>query len=112
MGASPARAASVPDLSEADMVRQLTEAARYGGWLYHHVQRSDYGRQMGLRGFPDLVLLRGPEMFALEVKARRGVMTPEQGRWLDALAAAGALVGIVSPESLAHWLEVLRAAPR
>jgi hypothetical protein len=93
------------------MLRQLTEAAREGGWIYHHVQRSDYGRQIGLRGFPDLILIRGRELFAVEVKAKGGVATPEQHQWLHAFFLAGAKGAIVCwPEDLGPWLRRLRRA--
>jgi hypothetical protein len=82
------------------MMQRLTAAARKGGWLYHHVQRSDYGRQLGMRGFPDLILVRRQTLRAIEVKSRRGILTPEQGDWLVALAEAGAKTWVVWPEML------------
>lgn len=105
------------DPTEAAMVKALTEAARAGGWLYHHVQRSDYGRQMGLRGFPDLFLVHPDygRAVALEVKAKRGVVTPEQKEWADALTKAGVRTYFVWPkpramgsESMEWWCDQLR----
>lgn len=93
------------------MVRQLTDAARAGGWIYHHVQRTDYGRQMGLRGFPDLILIRRDALLALEVKAGRGVVTPEQWQWIEAFLAAGAEAYVVTPDTLHEWLDLLRRDP-
>ncbi len=100
-------AAVESDPTEAQMLRALTEAARAGGWLYHHTQRSDYGRQMGLRGFPDLILVKDTEIVALEIKARRGVVTPEQFKWLTALQWSGATAEVVYPPDLAGWVKRL-----
>lgn len=111
MGANPA---PVSVTVEGDHLRALTAAAREGGWFYHHTQRSDYGRQMGMRGFPDLFLVHAVtgKMIALEVKGDRGIVSPEQGAWLDALRAAGAVTAVVWPADVPKWVARLRAAQR
>jgi hypothetical protein len=38
-------------------------------------------------GFPDLVAIRGDELWFIELKADRGRATPEQIAWLDAIKA-------------------------
>lgn len=112
MGRAEARALReqmAGDPTEAEMLIALTAAARDGGWTYHHTQRSDYGRQMGLRGFPDLILVhpRTGKLIALEVKARRGILTPEQEHWLSSLGHAGAHVAVVWPADLDFWVKRL-----
>lgn len=79
------------------------------GWRMHFVPDSLYRRSfpskadresgrsvgrweldLGDRGFPDLVLVRGDELLYRELKVGRNRLTEEQEIWRDRLLAAGA----------------------
>jgi hypothetical protein len=53
------------------------------------------------KGFPDLVLVRPPELIAVEVKRELGRTTVEQDEWLADLAAAGVEVYVARPSTWA-----------
>lgn len=45
-------------------------------------------------GIPDVLILAGGRLYALELKAARGVVSPAQARMLERLAAAGATTAV------------------
>lgn len=69
------------------------------GWLVAHVRDA---RRQRLTGLPDVIAVHPTRrrLLALELKTRRGRVTPEQQAWLDALAAAGVEARVVRP---ADW---------
>jgi hypothetical protein len=80
------QAAQARDMSEAELLANVTEAAERFGWLWHHT--SDSRRTHG-RGFPDLVLLRLAqqvggvgECLVVELKTEIGRTSTEQNVWL------------------------------
>lgn len=70
-------------LSEAQFTSQVVELARLGGWLRYHTHRSKHSAS----GFPDEVLVRGPELIFAELKTEAKTSRPsaKQQEWLDAL---------------------------
>jgi hypothetical protein len=52
------------------------------------------------KGFPDLVLVRGPWVLFAELKGDKGKLSDEQGEWLTALNAATPHVYVWTPS---HW---------
>lgn len=81
--------------SELAYQRTVLEAARLGGWLCH-AERAAMNRAgrystpiQGDKGWPDLILARGPRLLAIELKRRPNKPTAAQVVWLDALKAAG-----------------------
>lgn len=99
---------------------QVEGVARFGGWLAYHApdnspRRSRSGAtyvQNVRRGFPDLVLVRGRRLLAVELKTETGVVSPDQVAWLTALAGAGAEVAVWRPRDRAVMEDVLlRDAP-
>lgn len=62
--------------------RQLQDAvlrlARLGGWLAYHTHDSRRSQP----GFPDLVLIRPPDLLFVELKSATGVVTLAQEDWL------------------------------
>ena len=71
--------------TEKALMQMIRGAAKLGGWLCYHThdsRRSD-------PGFPDLVLVRPPDLLFVEVKAHNGRVSPEQQAWLEAINAAG-----------------------
>ncbi len=98
-------------LSEKDFQRQVLELARLYGWRVAHFHDSRRQVKPGVfvgdkdaAGFPDLVLVRPPELVVLELKRELGKTTSEQDEWLADLAACGVEVSVVRPSG---W-DVLR----
>ena len=96
---------------EAILQTQVIELAQYGGWAYFHpadnltvVTRSGRTRRQSVvKGYPDLTLVRAPELIFAELKAENGRLSPEQRAWLDALAACGVETHVWRPSD---WDEI------
>jgi hypothetical protein len=88
--------ALVWDPSEAEWQAEVIKLANLGRWLSYHT----YNSKRSAAGFPDLTLVRGPELVFAELKTERGKVKPEQQGWLDALAATGADVYVWRPSDL------------
>jgi hypothetical protein len=72
--------------------RQISEAAKF--------------KRLGVRpGMPDVMLLRGGELFALELKTDTGRLSDDQRATLQSLTAAGATVA--TAYGLDHALKLL-----
>ena len=78
-------------IGEAQLLKQVRQAARHGGWLCYHT----YDSRLSEPGFPDLVLVRPPELLFVELKSDRGRIRPEQREWIDALREAGQTAWVV-----------------
>lgn len=83
---------------EAGFQQRVIELAQLRGWLVAHFTRAMLPNGHWLtpvkangKGFPDLVLVRERVIFA-ELKAKGGVVSPDQRVWLDRLRDAGAEV--------------------
>lgn len=82
---------------EAAFQAQVEQLARYYGWRVFHApdnipRRTASGRivkQDVEPGFPDLVLVRGPELIFAELKTEKGRVSPEQQEWIAALTVIG-----------------------
>ena len=59
----------------------IIDAAHTGGWLVYHTHDS----RRSQKGFPDLVLVRPPQVIFAELKGPGGRVTPEQQVWIEAL---------------------------
>jgi hypothetical protein len=81
--------------SEAAFQQQITNLAAYYGWRLQYHTHDSRGSQ---RGFPDLVLVRPPEVLFLELKTQAGRVRPEQQQWIAALTACGLEAHIVRPD--------------
>lgn len=67
--------------SEAAFQQQVLNLATYYGWRSYHTHDSRRSKA----GFPDLVLVRGPELIFAELKTDKGRVRPEQQEWITAL---------------------------
>ena len=87
----------LPTVSEAEFQTAVVELAELCGWLlcHFHDSRREVKRRDGTRlfigdaatsGFPDLVLVRPPEVLFVELKSEKGRMTVTQKKWRDALS--------------------------
>jgi len=70
-------------ISEADFQATVIEMARLYGWKVYYVPDS----RRSPEGYPDLTLARKGIVLFMELKSRRGVVSPVQKEWLDALGA-------------------------
>lgn len=84
------------DLTERAWQGQVLGLAAFYGWRAYHTHDS----RRSQRGFPDLVLLRPPEIIFAELKTRTGKASTEQAEWLDGLALVAASLRAHLPEGL------------
>ena len=66
---------------EAAFQQQVEQLAAFYGWRTYHTHDS----RRSTPGFPDLVMVRGPELVFAELKTNTGRTTPEQDAWLAEL---------------------------
>ena len=90
-------------VDEKGFMQAVKDVARARGWLVYHnfdARRSD-------PGFPDLLMVRGDRIVAMECKTMRGKVTAAQEAWLKALSDAGATAMVVRPDMWDQIHEVL-----
>ena len=102
--------------NEAGWQYTVLGLARLYGWRTYHAPDNRpsgrTGRPQTLaapegRGFPDLVLLRGPRLVVAELKAARGRLGPGQADWLAAFREVGEGIGELLREVPVKRLEEL-----
>ena len=91
------------DASEKEFQGRVVAYARERGWLCYHT--FDSRRSEG--GFPDLVLVRDRVVW-VELKADKGKVSLNQGKWLAALARAKQEWHVWKPADWNKVLEVLK----
>lgn len=82
-------------LTEAQFLRQVVELAEIRHWSWLHLRpamtrdswRTPISGPLG-KGFPDLLLLRGSQLIAVELKRDGAQTTSDQERVLELLAGA------------------------
>lgn len=80
-------------MTEAQLLEIVVNAAEMGGWRHYHTHDS----RRSAPGFPDLVLVRSPEVLWRELKTTAGRVTAEQHAWIADLQDAGQDAEIVRP---------------
>lgn len=65
-------------MSEAAFQEQVIHIAKLYGWLHFHT----FDSRRSEPGFPDLVLVRSPELIFAELKAERGRLSADQVKWI------------------------------
>lgn len=83
-----ARRAAAGVMDEQAWQGRIEGAAKLYGWRVYHTHDS----RRSAPGFPDLVLVRGPELLFAELKTDTGRLRPEQSDWLEALGQVAAAV--------------------
>lgn len=73
------------EMTEREWLNVVTTYALRGRWDYYHTTDSRKSKP----GFPDLVLVRPPEIIIVELKAERGVVSAMQTYWLQSLQGCG-----------------------
>lgn len=102
-------------IREDEFQRYVLAVAEQEGWLTCHVRRSimSDGRILTATsspGFPDLVLVRPPQLVFLELKSHRGKPSPDQRVWIRSIQACdGSEAYVVRP---GDWREILRLLAR
>lgn len=103
-------------MSEAELQKHVLGYARFYGWraAHFHDSRREVVRR-GQRqlvgdsdaaGFPDLVLIRPPELLFVELKSERGRPTDAQRAWLEDLDAVARRVTALVAGSVIDELEL------
>lgn len=110
----------LPAITEAKWQQQVIQLAGTLGWFCAHfrgvrVQRKDgtcfwqTPVQAQGKGFPDLVLVRGPRLIFVELKrGPREKPSPEQEVWLAKLRQTEAEVYLWRPQDFDRIQEILR----
>lgn len=83
-------------LSEANLQRHVVALARQLDYLVYHAHDSRHSAA----GFPDLIAIRGAEMFVIECKREKGKLTADQWEWLNAFTNMGSYAFVLRPR---HW---------
>lgn len=101
------------EVLERDFQKAVTDVLSALGWMHCHFRpaRTTGGWRTPLsgdKGFPDVVAVRGDRVLFLELKAEKGRLSPEQGRWLAALGLAGQEVHCFRPSDWDVLEEALR----
>lgn len=97
--------------TEAGFTRTVIDCARLFGWRTAHFRPARTARgwrtavQGDGKGFPDLVLVKGPRLVVAELKVGTRRAAPEQDEWLRAFRTAGVPAHIWRPED---WPEIER----
>lgn len=95
-----------PNMSEAAFQSLVIDVAEFNGWTVHHQQptkaKSGHWITAGRAGFPDLTLLRPPQLVFLELKRVGAEATAKQRRWIAGLQRVpGVEAYVVTPEDIA-----------
>ena len=97
--------------SEKEYQGQVIELAHIYGWHTAHFHDSRRQVKPGVfvgdkdaKGFPDLVLVRPPEILFWEVKKELGKTTPEQDEWLEKLSGCGLEARVIRPSDFDEYV--------
>lgn len=93
-------------ITEKQFEGQVKDLAKLFGYLYYHTWRSIHSPG----GFPDVVMVRGERIIMAELKSEKGVISPKQEEWLEALKETPVEVFLwrASDEAIEEIAEVLR----
>ena len=96
------REKTAKQMTERDLLANVTQAARLLGWLAYHTHISKHSES----GFPDLILIERTDaeaarIIAAELKRESAGPSPAQVVWLDAFFDAGVETYLWRPS---HWL--------
>lgn len=104
--------------TEAQCQRTIVEAAKMFGWRVHAERAAGGGKHgwrtpiQGHAGFPDLVLVRGLQLWIVELKRKPNKVEDAQREWLDALYVAGVEAWTVwVPEQMDEFCQMLAERP-
>ncbi len=101
-------------ISEKEHQAEVIRVAEMYGWKWRHFHdsRREVVRKSGKKlfigdkdasGWPDLVLVRGPEIIFVECKKELGTLSDDQVEWLGYLDECGMEVFVTRPS---NWREI------
>lgn len=100
----------LPAESEDAFQMKVIQLARFGGWWVYHPPPNRPGKSgrvpavLGVvAGWPDLTMVREPEIIFAELKAETGKVRQEQTIVIEKLRACGLEVHVWRPSD---WLEI------
>ena len=88
-------------ISEKEFMAQVVQLLKLFQWKYYHTYRSTRSPE----GFPDLILVRGCVVLAVELKSEKGKVTEAQEEWLSALRKTAVKVKIWRPSD---WEDIVK----
>jgi hypothetical protein len=94
-------------MTERQWLGVVLATASRSGWETYHTHDSRRSQP----GFPDLVLIRPPEMITAELKTNRGQLTANQSLWLALLAACAIEIHVWRPRDFDLVCRRLLQAP-
>jgi hypothetical protein len=95
----------VAPITEKAWLAQVVELAGLCRWEHYHAWLSIHSP----RGWPDLALCRPPRLVLAELKTERGVVSPDQARWIELLGECpGVEVYLWRPSDFDQVREILR----
>lgn len=89
---------------EREFLQQVRYLARQFGWKTYHT----FNSQKSEPGFPDLVLVKPPELIICELKTATGKLTISQKEWVYALSSCNVETYVWRPDDLPYIFERLR----
>ncbi len=95
---------AVSAINEKEWQQTVEDTAALFGWMKYHTRNS----RGSTPGFPDLVLIRGRRLIAVELKRSGQEPTLNQQRWLEGFAYAGAEVYVWRPEDFKQMQVTLK----
>lgn len=88
-------------LTEEEFMAQVINLATLFNWKVYHTRDS----RRSVKGFPDLLLLRGGVQIVAELKVLPNKTTPAQDEWLNAFRRASVAAFVWYPDD---WKEIER----
>jgi hypothetical protein len=90
---TPAQEELADAMKERDLQRSVEALMKVCGWRYYHTYRSD----RSVKGFPDIIAVRGNRVVVAELKTTKGRLSSDQKEWLSDFEGAGIEVHIWRP---------------
>jgi hypothetical protein len=91
-------------VNEAAWQQQVIDLATLYGWEHYH----SFDSRRSVPGWPDLVLVRPPELVIVELKTDTGRLTAPQRNWLALLSGCGAETHVWRPSDFDEVHERLK----
>jgi len=97
-------AVKATEIREKDLREQIRDLCKLYGFKFYFTWSSIHSP----RGLPDLVLCKPPRLIFAELKTEKGIVSPHQQEWLDALAQClGVEVYLWRPSDIEKVVEIL-----